>query len=92
MRMTSKSQVTVPKFVRERMGIGPGSNMGFEERDGEFVLVDLDARKGETAGERAVRILREFGERARAEGRLHDLTTDEIMEMTRGPFDDVDPR
>ncbi len=92
MRMTSKSQVTVPKHVRQKMGIGPGSEVGFEERNGEFVLVDLNARPNESRGERAVRILREFGERARAAGRTHDLTTDEIMEMTRGPFDDVDPR
>jgi hypothetical protein len=38
-----------------------------------------------------VRLLVEFGDRGRREGWLNDLTTDEIIEMTRGPKDDIDP-
>jgi hypothetical protein len=44
--------------------------------------------EGESRGERLVRQLRELGRTAKRTG----LTTDEIMEITRGPFDDIDPR
>lgn len=92
MRMTSKSQVTIPKNVRHALGVGPGSNVGFERREDGFVLVNLDEKSGESPGEQLVRHMRETARRLRAEGKLLDLTTDEIMEMTRGPFDDLDPR
>ncbi len=92
MRMTRKSQVTVPKTVREALGVGPGSNVGFEKRGDAFVLVNLDTRLGESPGAQLVRHLQESTRRLRAEGKMLDLTTDEIMEMTRGPFDDLDPR
>jgi hypothetical protein len=36
-----------------------------------------------------VRLLVEFGDRMRREGKLSDLTTNEIMEMTRGYSEDV---
>jgi AbrB family looped-hinge helix DNA binding protein len=93
MRLTSKGQMTVPKNVRDDMGIGPGSNVAFEKNDrGEFVLINLDARKKDCPGEQLVRHLQEIGAQARREGWQSGLTADEIMEMTRGPFDDVDHR
>ena len=33
-RVTSKGQVTIPKEVRERLGVHPGEDVGFEEKDG----------------------------------------------------------
>ena len=34
MRVTEKGQVTIPKHIRERLGIGPGSEVEFvEDRD-----------------------------------------------------------
>ncbi len=90
MRLTEKSQVTVPKKVREALGIGPGSEVDFtlDENGAHLVRLDDAERPGETRGERVVRLLQEAGRRYKSSG----LTTDEIMEMTRGPFDDVDPR
>ena len=89
MRLTEKSQVTVPKRVRDALGIGPGSEVDFMIDGADVHLIKLDAEKpGETRGERVVRLLQEAGRRYKSSG----LTTDEIMEMTRGPFDDVDPR
>ena len=37
-RLSSKSQVVIPKAVRDRMGIGPGDTLLFEVRDGEIVV------------------------------------------------------
>ncbi|HEY7766301.1 MAG TPA: hypothetical protein VIB38_15035 [Aestuariivirgaceae bacterium] len=43
--------------------------------------------EGESRGARMVRLLREAARRYQ----LTDFTTDEIMDMTRGPYDDVNP-
>ncbi len=86
MRLTEKSQVTIPKHVRDHLEIGPGSEVDFEVDDRGVRLVKIPAN--ETRGERMVRLLEEAGRRLPSSG----LTTDEIMEMTRGPFDDVGPR
>jgi antitoxin PrlF len=37
-RVTSKGQVTIPKEVRERLGVRAGEDIGFEERGGLFVV------------------------------------------------------
>ena len=37
-RVTSKGQVTIPKVVRERLGVHPGEDVGFEEKDGMLVV------------------------------------------------------
>lgn len=91
MRVTSKGQVTIPKNVRDALGIAPGTDVGFQEEEGKIILVNKDEHTAESRGERMVRLLVEFGDRGRREGWLNDLTTDEIIEMTRGPKDDVDP-
>ena len=37
-KVTSKGQVTIPKEVREKLGVRPGEAVGFEERDGVLVI------------------------------------------------------
>jgi antitoxin PrlF len=37
-RVTSKGQVTIPKKVRERLGVHPGEDVGFEEKDDLLVI------------------------------------------------------
>jgi AbrB family looped-hinge helix DNA binding protein len=92
MRVTSKGQVTIPKAVRDKLGITPGTDVGFSE-DGALVLNETPEQfEGESRGARMARLLVEFGEKARREGWLNDLTTDEIMEMTRGPRDERNAR
>jgi AbrB family looped-hinge helix DNA binding protein len=93
MRLTSKCQMTIPKEIRDELGVGPGSNVELQKNaNGEYVLINADARKGESPGEQLVRHMRETARRLRAEGKILDISTDEIMEMTRGPFDDLNPR
>ena len=74
MRVTSKGQVTIPKDVRERLGIQPGSDVGFAEEGGKVVLTNEDHSKNETPGERMVRLMVEFGDRMRREGKLSGMT------------------
>lgn len=37
-RVTSKGQVTIPKKVRDKLGVSPGEEVGFEERDGLMLI------------------------------------------------------
>jgi AbrB family looped-hinge helix DNA binding protein len=90
MRVTEKGQVTIPKRIRTFLGINPGSEVDFILQDGEVRLVQMKDDKnceGESRGARMVRLLREAARRYQ----LTDFTTDEIMDMTRGPYDDVNP-
>jgi AbrB family looped-hinge helix DNA binding protein len=98
-RMTSKGQVTIPKGVRDRLGIGPGSEIGFHEEGGQVVLrneppfADQKPHSAETPGQRMVRLMIEYGREARRKGIIDSaMTTDEYMELIRGPYDDVEPR
>ena len=76
MRITSKGQVTIPVEIRERAGLLPGTEVDFELADDGVRLVPAKARRGETRGERAVRLLRGSA--------TVKMTTDEIMNLTRG--------
>ena len=43
--VTSKGQVTIPKRVRDLLGIGPGSVIDFERgKDGQVVLVKVERK------------------------------------------------
>lgn len=71
--VTSKGQVTIPKAIRDRLGIEPGSAVDFElAPDGRIVLVKIGGKPPR-------------GRFAALRGRAGvGLTTDEIMALTRG--------
>lgn len=37
-KVTSKGQITIPKEVREQLGVHPGEALGFEEKNGLFFI------------------------------------------------------
>ena len=45
-RIRTKGQVTVPKDVRDRMGVKPGDELEFVEEDGQFRLRKAVRRAG----------------------------------------------
>jgi AbrB family looped-hinge helix DNA binding protein len=70
MRVTQKGQVTIPKRVREELGISAGSEVRFElDHGGARLLAD-----GERAGDE-VAAMRGAGDVA--------LSTEEILAFTR---------
>ncbi|MBN1946001.1 MAG: AbrB/MazE/SpoVT family DNA-binding domain-containing protein [Bradymonadales bacterium] len=77
MRITSKGQVTIPQEVREELGLLPNTEVEFVVEGGSVRIVKVEARRGETRGQAAIR---------RLAGRASKvaLTTDEIMALTRG--------
>jgi AbrB family looped-hinge helix DNA binding protein len=74
MRVTEKGQVTIPKDLRDALGIGAGTEVEFERNDDTIVV-----RKTKTAPGRG----RQLVERLRGRGDVA-MTTDEIMALTRG--------
>jgi AbrB family looped-hinge helix DNA binding protein len=75
-RITSKGQVTIPKEIREKFGLLPGTEVEFEAEDGEVKVRKV--KGGRTRGQEIVEHLRQ------ASGGDIPLTTEEIMRMTRG--------
>lgn len=71
--LTVKGQVTIPKRVRDKLGLKPGDEVAFGVAgDGE---VTIRKAKGKPKPSRFEKLL------GRADG---GMTTDEIMELTRG--------
>ncbi len=88
MRVTEKGQVTIPKHIRDKAGIRPGTEVDFRLEEGRIQIVKrIGTKKGESAGQALVRDLQAAARCATALA----YSTDEVMELTRGPFDDVDP-
>jgi AbrB family looped-hinge helix DNA binding protein len=75
MRVTEKGQVTIPKDLREALGIGAGTDVEFERRNDTLVV--RKTRTEPTRGRQLVDRLRGRGDVA--------LSTDEIMALTRNP-------
>lgn len=74
MRVTLKGQVTIPKVLRDELGIGAGSEVAFERANDTIVLRKVEGVP--SRGQRIVGCLRGRGDAT--------MTTDEIMALTRG--------
>jgi AbrB family looped-hinge helix DNA binding protein len=73
-RVTEKGQVTIPKDLRDALGIGAGTEVEFERHKDTIVV--RKSERGPTRG-------RQLAERLRGRGDIA-MTTDEIMAHTRG--------
>lgn len=74
MRVTEKGQVTIPKDLRDALGIGAGTEVEFERHKDTIIVRKSD--RGQSRG-------RQIAERLRGRGDVA-MTTDEIMALTRG--------
>ncbi len=85
-RMTVKGQITIPKDVRDGLGLRPGDLVSFERRDDAVVV-----RKGE---ESAPVSFADRLDRARALANAPPLgmTTDAYMALIREPVPLIDPK
>jgi len=91
MRITSKGQVTIPKAVRDRLGVKPGDDIGFRE-EGQTVVVFSDEKtthKNPPTG--FAQRIADYCENLRREGRLEPLgmTVDEYIDEIRGYSQDA---
>lgn len=71
MRVTTKGQVTIPRSVREVLGIAPETEVDFIEDNGRFYIVKVDEPKitGKFKKLRGIATAK--------------MSTDEIMSLTR---------
>ena len=87
MRVTTKGQVTIPKDIRDELGITPGSEVQFvRNKDG----VKLVAVEGELSPEERMRRFEKALDRMAGTIDLGGMTTDEYMDFIRGPREDLD--
>ncbi len=78
MRVTTKGQVTIPQEIREKLGIFPGTEVEFIFKGDAVQLEKVKPRNGrQSRGQRAVALLRNSATN-------RTMTTDEILELTRG--------
>ena len=71
-KITSKGQITIPKDVRERLGLRPGDKLAFtEDKDGWHICKQID----ESPFDRWVGYLKH----------LEGQDPDELVEEMRGP-------
>ena len=71
MRVTTKGQVTIPRNVREILGIVPETDVEFKEENGKFYIVKRSKVKSTTKFSKLRGIA------------TAKLSTDEIMSLTR---------
>ena len=77
-KVTTKGQVTIPKEIRDRLGLTPGSRVVFDvARDGRVVLRKADAQHFH-ADKPSSNFAKLRGSATAG------LSTDEIMALTRG--------
>ncbi len=71
--LTSKGQVTIPKPVRDRLGVKPGDEVAFEmAQDGRVTIAKA---KGRAKPSRFAALRGHAGK---------GMTTDQVMALTRG--------
>lgn len=91
MRMTSKGQVTIPKHIREKLGVGPGDDIGFRE-EGHAVIVENENERSVRPGfAERIKTMQALVAEMERDGRKAPLgmTVDEYMDVTRGYKDDA---
>jgi AbrB family looped-hinge helix DNA binding protein len=76
-KVTSKGQITIPKAVRDSLGIRPGDEVEIVIEDGAFTC------RRKPAGD----VFGPWLGSWKAIAGFTGLTTDEIMEEMRGPYD-----
>ncbi|MER9252143.1 AbrB/MazE/SpoVT family DNA-binding domain-containing protein [Mesorhizobium sp. M0598] len=82
MRVTTKGQVTIPKEIRDHLGIGPGSEVEFVPTEDGARVIAVDENISE---EEASRRFSQMLDRMAGTLDLRGLTADEYVEWLRGP-------
>jgi AbrB family looped-hinge helix DNA binding protein len=72
MRITTKGQVTIPQYIREKLGITPSTEIEFVEKKGKVYIIK---KPGTNKSGHQFRKLRGVA--------TVRMTTDEIMALTR---------
>jgi len=88
MRVTEKGQVTIPKEIRDRLGIVPGSEVDFVASNNGALLVRVDNPEDQNS----IRDFDDWAARVKGTFDTGGMSTDEFMLWLRGERDDLNPR
>ena len=86
MRVTEKGQVTIPKPIRDRLAIEPGSEVDFVVSEEGVMLVKVGDGKADFDDFAA------WAASVKGTWDFDGMTPDEYFEWLRGPRDDLDRR
>ncbi len=81
--LTIKGQVTIPKRLRDYLGLSPGDKVGFEYTEDGAVRIVAPRKPGKGKRRNASRFAALRGTRKTG------MSTDEIMNLLRGYSDDA---
>jgi AbrB family looped-hinge helix DNA binding protein len=87
MRVTEKGQVTIPKAIRDHLGIKPGMEVDFV-RDGNVVRVE---RATTDRSARRARAIEAWADRVAGTLDLDGMDGKDYVDWLRGPRDELDP-
>ncbi|RAZ83121.1 AbrB/MazE/SpoVT family DNA-binding domain-containing protein [Mesorhizobium hawassense] len=87
MRVTTKGQVTIPKQIRDHLGIGPGSEVEFVATDEGARLVAINENLSK---EEATRRFRKTLAGMAGTLDLEGMGAEEYVEWLRGPREHLD--
>ena len=82
-KLTTRGQVTIPKRLRDFLGLSPGDTVRFEYTDDGAVRILAPRKPGHGKGRKASRFSALRGTRKSG------MSTDEIMNLLRGYGDDA---
>ncbi|MCO6391354.1 AbrB/MazE/SpoVT family DNA-binding domain-containing protein [Aliihoeflea aestuarii] len=88
MRVTEKGQVTIPKAIRDHLGIKPGMEVDFVQ-DGSGARV---VRVASNRSDRRAKAIEAWADRVTGTLDLDGMDGKEYVDWLRGPRDDLDPR
>lgn len=92
MRVTTKGQVTIPKQIREKLGVKPGDEVGFREEGQTVILENAGVKNAKDKFKRRIQKAQALAAQMLQDGRMEPLgmSVDEYMDMIRGYSEDAD--
>ncbi len=80
MKLTADGQITIPEYIRQQAGLLPGSELEIRFENGRLWMEKVDT-DSEMKRQKILQAMRQVEGSATAN---FDLSTDEVMRLTRG--------
>jgi antitoxin PrlF len=85
--LTSKGQITLPKSIRQALGVTTGEKVAFELRDGDVIVTRADAEHEDPAIGAFLGLLEQDIRQGKHAGRLPDPLAQAMLANLEHPLD-----